>query len=89
MFSRIRLHAKGYYNAQAELAYVDSVFENSANSEDPTALNNDLWMARAEKAKSEMSNKMAEIVKLGGVIKDGRIYDGQGEPIRNHTMWAA
>lgn len=89
MFSRIKRQAKTYYQGQADLAYVDSLFENLADSNAPIAFDHELWMTRAEKAQNTISAAAAEIVKMGGTIREGRIFNGQGELIKNHTVWAA
>ena len=75
MFSRIKRQAKAYYQGQADLAYVDSLFENLATSDIPVAFDNENTICAATE----------EIVKMGGTIKEGRIFDGQGDPIKNHA----
>lgn len=89
MFSRINLQAKAYYGAQADLAYIDSLFENIANSETPVAYDNDAWMARAEKARIKMAATTEAINKLGGAVKGGNVYDGKGQVIRSHMALVA
>lgn len=89
MFSRIKHQAKAYYQGQADLEYVDSLFENFANSDAPGDFDVDFWTQRAEKAQNQMSAALGKIIQLGGVLKEGRIYDNQGVTIRNHTVWAA
>jgi hypothetical protein len=89
MISRLKWQAKTYYNAQAELAYVDSVFENLANANAPVAFDNDHWMAIAKKLQAKMSAATEEIKKLGGTINEGYVYDAQGHHIPSHILLAA
>lgn len=89
MFSGTKLQARKYYAAQADLAYIDSLFDNIANSETPVGYDNDAWMARAEKARIEMTAATDEINKLGGAIKGSNVYDGKGQVIRSHIALGA
>lgn len=89
MFSRITLQAKAFYSAQADLNYIDSVFDDIANADAPVANDNDAWLARAEKARVKMTAATDAINKLGGEIKEGNVYTSKGVCIRSHMALAA